>query len=103
MYTEFTIPPNSHPKVPEGLHKLAGPFDIALIKMRVGVTLMPGRLVPVGQIVKLFFLAYSCTCEVVNFFFLLHVQCAGLPGKHQGPRSVRRSARVLSYINLLSV
>ena len=54
MYTEYTIPPNSHPKVPEGLHKLAGPFDIALIKMRVGVTLMPGRLVPVGQIVKLF-------------------------------------------------
>ena len=67
MYTEFIIEPNAHPKVPDGLHKLAGPFDIALIKMRVGVTIMPGRVVPVGRIVKDFFGP-----------FLLHIHDAGL-------------------------
>jgi len=47
MYSEWNIPPNKYPKqYPEGLHKTAGPFDIALIKMRAGVTLIPGRVVP---------------------------------------------------------
>ena len=47
MYAKLMIPPNKFPKYPEGLHKLIGPGDIALIKMKVGVTLVPGRLVPV--------------------------------------------------------
>ena len=47
MYAKFMIPPNKFPKYPEGLHKLIGPGDIALIKMKVGVTLVPGKLVPV--------------------------------------------------------
>ena len=64
MYTEWTIPPNKYPKhYPDGLHKTAGPFDIALIKMRVGVTLIPGRVVPVGEIFST--LASSCfTCAL---------------------------------------
>ena len=59
MYKKFLVPPNKFPKYPEGLHKLIGPFDIALIKMKVGVTLVPGRLVPVGEIVKFPFSSWS--------------------------------------------
>ena len=84
MYTEYTIPPNTNQRAPEGLHKVAGPFDIALIKLRVGVTLMPGRVVPVGQIL------FPCP-------IFLPPKCAGLLEQDQGPRSVRRSARVFSY------
>ena len=50
MYTEYTLPPNEHEKYPKGLHKLAGPFDLALIKLNNGVTLIPGRMIPVGLI-----------------------------------------------------
>ena len=65
MYTEWTIPPNKYPKhYPDGLHKTAGPFDIALIKMRVGVTLIPGRVVPVGEFFFFgIFLFYMCTVQ----------------------------------------
>ena len=48
MYTKYAVPPNTHKQYPEGIHKLAGPFDIALIKLKARVTLMPGRVVPVG-------------------------------------------------------
>ena len=77
MHTEFIIEPNTHAKYPDGLHKvriqnkpklllsalrlsnaninintsipfkLAGPFDIALIKLNEGLALVPGKIVPV--------------------------------------------------------
>ena len=78
MYREFIIRPNKYKDYLEGLHKVSGPFDIALIKLRESVTLIPGRLVPVGLILK------------------LNTACAGLPRKHQGQGSVWRSARVFS-------
>ena len=53
MYTKYAVPPNTHKQYPEGIHKLAGPFDIALIKLKTRVTLMPGRVVPVGFFVFL--------------------------------------------------
>ena len=87
MYTKYAVPPNTHKQYPEGIHKLAGPFDIALIKLKARVTLMPGRVVPVGF---LFFL--------VGQILFLYLHCAGLPGPHQGPRSVGISTRVFSYL-----
>ena len=87
MYTEYTIPPNTNQRAPEGLHKVAGPFDIALIKLRVGVTLMPGRVVPVGQIV------FPCP------IFLLNAQACLSRIKDQGVSGVVQGC---SHINLFS-
>ena len=50
MYTEFSVEPNEFQQYPEGFHKTSGPDDIALVKLRESVTLIPGRIAPVGEV-----------------------------------------------------
>ena len=50
MYTEFSVEPNEFQQYPEGFHKTSGPDDIALVKLRESVTLIPGRIAPVCEV-----------------------------------------------------
>ena len=49
---------------------MAGPDDIALIKLKEGVALVPGRIVPVREILTIFIISSSVHIDHKSFIIL---------------------------------
>ena len=93
MYREFIIRPNKYKDYLEGLHKVSGPFDIALIKLRESVTLIPGRLVPVGLLLKL-----NTACAIVQAC-LGNIKDKEVSGEVQGFSQINAIASLAFTLN----
>jgi len=45
LYTQFAVPPGTE-GIPDGIRKMHGPWDMALIKLSEAVAIVPGKVVP---------------------------------------------------------